>query len=167
MTQKNVDAVLKQWNQVKAEIEELAQLGQTSVNDLQKKVDAFVKSAEKDLKNIVDKDLPALVKRFQKEKVSLEKMVEKSINAEIKKAKKYLQGHKKELNKIQKLVESYLPKAAKKKATKKKTAKKSAKKKTTKKKVTTKKKTAKKKVAKKTTKKAAKKTTKKASAKKK
>lgn len=169
MTQKNVDALLKQWNQVKGEIEELTKLGQASVTDIQKKVDGFVKSAEKDFKNIVDKDLPALVKKFQKEKATLEKTVEKTVNEEIKKAKAYLEGHKKELNKIQKLVESYLPKkkkAAKKKATKKKATKKAASKKATKKKAAAKK-TTKKAVAKKTTKKAPAKTTKKAAPKKK
>lgn len=163
MTQKNVEAVLKQWNQMKNEIEQLSQVGQASLKEIQAKIDAFIKNAEKDLTDLVEKDLANLMKTFQKEKKSLEGLVEKRVNEEIKKAKAFLQGHKKELDKIQKLVETYVPALKKKSATKKTTKKKTATKKTTKKaaaKTATKK--ASKKTAKKVAKKAAKKTSKKA-----
>lgn len=82
-----------------------------------------------------------LVDKFHAEKKHLEKRIEKTVIAEVKKAKKFMDEQKKELNKIQKKVESAMSK--KKNAVKKKVVK------------------ATKKVAKKATKKVAKKTTKK------
>lgn len=150
MTQKKIT---KQWNEMKKEIENLVKKGQVSAKEVQKQVDIFIKTAEKDFGSIVDKDIPKLVTKLKKDRVSLEKKVEKMVNGEIKKAKKFLADQKKELNKLQKNLESYLPKksaAAKKTAKKKKTTKKKVTKKTTKK-------TAKKKATKKTTKKVTKK----------
>lgn len=77
-----------------------------------------------------------LVDKFHVEKKSLEKRIEKTVLDEVKKAKKFMNEQKKELNKMQKKVEVVLKK--KKAATKKKVASKATKKvaikKTTKKK---------------------------------
>ena len=43
MTQKNVEAVLKQWGQMKDEIEQLNKKGQSSLKEIQKQVDQFIK----------------------------------------------------------------------------------------------------------------------------
>lgn len=73
-----------------------------------------------------------LVDRFQSERKTLEKKIEKTVSEEVKKAKKFMNEQKKELDKIQKKVEVVLKK--KKTAKKKTTAKKApARKKTTKK----------------------------------
>jgi hypothetical protein len=70
-----------------------------------------------------------LVNKFHSEKKVLERRIEKTVLTEVKKAKKFMNDQKKELNKIQKKVEAALSKAKKttKKATKK-VAKKAAKK---------------------------------------
>ncbi|MBC7430141.1 MAG: hypothetical protein H7336_16120 [Bacteriovorax sp.] len=86
-----------------------------------------------------------LVDKFHVEKKSLEKKIEKTVIDEMKKAKKFMNEQKKELNKIQKKVEVAIKKRQ---ASMKKTAKKATKR-----------------VAKVTTKKVAKKATKKASTK--
>lgn len=76
-----------------------------------------------------------LVDKFHVEKKSLEKRIEKTVLEEVKKAKKFMNEQKKELDKIQKKVEVALKKkkkVSKKKATSKATKKSPAK--TTKKK---------------------------------
>lgn len=65
-----------------------------------------------------------LVNKFYSEKKSLEKRIEKTVIEEVKKAKKFMNEQKKELNKIQKKVEVAFKK--KKTVTKKKVAKKAA-----------------------------------------
>lgn len=80
-----------------------------------------------------------LVDKFRTEKKSLEKKIERTVSDEMKKAKKFMNEQKKELNKIQKKVEVALKK--KKTTVKKKAAPKATKKvaaKTTKKKASSK-----------------------------
>ena len=67
-----------------------------------------------------------LVDKFHSEKKVLEKRIEKTVLTEVKKAKKFMNDQKKELNRIQKKVEAALSKAKKK--TTKKVAKKASKK---------------------------------------
>ncbi|MFA6235850.1 MAG: hypothetical protein WC635_00875 [Bacteriovorax sp.] len=67
-----------------------------------------------------------LVDKFNVEKKSLEKRIEKTVLEEVKKAKKFMNEQKQELNKIQKKVEAAIKK--KKKTSKKKVAKKATKK---------------------------------------
>lgn len=113
----------------------------THMADAQKKVQDFVKTTEVELKNIVEKDLPTLLQKFNKEKAALEKTVEKTVKEEVKKAQNFVGSHKKELEKLQKKIEKMLdqrgiklPKALKSKSTKKtKTSKKATAKKATRK----------------------------------
>lgn len=84
-----------------------------------------------DLKREIDKLrkkhlVQGLVDKFHTEKKSLEKRIEKTVSEEMKKAKKFMNDQKKELNKIQKKVEVVLKK--KKTGIKKKTSSKSTKK---------------------------------------
>lgn len=60
-----------------------------------------------------------LVDKFHTEKKILEKRIEKTVLVEVKKAKKFMNDQKKELNKIQKKVEAALSKKTKKAAKKK------------------------------------------------
>ncbi len=95
-----------------------------------------------EIKNEIEKfrtkhTVEGLKSKFQNEKKVLEKKIEKTVIAEVSKAKKFLAEQKKELNKIQAKVESAIKKQTK--GTKKKTTKKVTKKaapKTTKKKAT-------------------------------
>lgn len=111
MTKKSITTLTKQWSDLKKEIETLVKKGQTSAKDTQKRIDAFLKSAEKDFNGIMDKDLPKFVSKIKREKATLEKRVEKLVNEEIRRAKKFLGEHKKELDKLQKSIESFLPKS--------------------------------------------------------
>lgn len=63
-----------------------------------------------------------LVTKFQAERKNLEKKIEKTVQEEVKKARKFMTEQKKELNKIQKKVEAVMKKTPKKKVAKKKTA---------------------------------------------
>jgi len=74
----------------------------------------------KEIENLKkNKALHGLVDKFHAEKKSLENKIEKSVQDEIKKAKKFLDDQKKELNLIQKKVENMLHKKQGKKSTKK------------------------------------------------
>ena len=75
-------------NEMKKEIESLVKRGQTSVKEVQKQVDSFIKSAEKEFNVVLEKDVPKLVVKLKKERNTLEKKVESIVNDEIKKAKK-------------------------------------------------------------------------------
>lgn len=79
--------------------------------------------------------LHGLVTKFNSEKKSLEKKIEKTVQLEIKKAKKFLDEQKRELNTLQKKVHTMISKKPKKAKASKKATKKVAKKvtKTTKK----------------------------------
>lgn len=103
-----------------------------------------------DLKHEIEKlrkkhVVQGLVDKFQVEKKSMEKRIEKTVLEEVKRAKKFMTEQKKELNKIQKKVEAALKnkktsskkKAAPKKAATKKVAAKATAK-TTKKKASSK-----------------------------
>lgn len=158
----------KNWKEFAKTVESTLKKNGIPFDQIQKKVKTLTNKAEKDFYKVMDKDLPKMLKNFRKEKQSLEKMVEATIQDEIKKAKKFIDEHKKELNKLQDRVEKYAMKtsktASKTASTARKKATKAAKKATKKVAKVTKKKTTKKKATKKTTKKKAvskKKTTKK------
>ena len=88
MANKTADAVLKSWKEVKVEIESL--LKSSKIKEVQTTFQKFVKTAEKDINRVVDKDLPKLVKKLQSERKTLEKAIDKAVQEEIKKAKKFV-----------------------------------------------------------------------------
>lgn len=121
-------------NNLKTDVESMIAKN-THMAEAQKKVQDFVKTTEAELKNIVEKDLPTLLQKFNKEKVALEKTVEKTVKEEVKKAQNFVGAHKKELEKLQKKIEEMLdqrgiklPQALKSKTTKKAKASKATKK---------------------------------------
>lgn len=84
-----------------------------------------------DLKNEIEKLkkrhlVQGLVDKFHAEKKILEKRIEKTVVEEVKKAKRFMNDQKKELNKIQKKVETVLSKRKNPKPSRKKTTKKVA-----------------------------------------
>jgi hypothetical protein len=83
-----------------------------SFQDLKKEIEGLKKNQA----------LHGIVSKFNAEKKSLEKRIEKTVHAEIKKAKTFLDEQKKELNGLQKKVETMLHKKTK-KTTKKVAAK--------------------------------------------
>ena len=121
--------VLGKINEIKSNVQTF--INDVNMSDIKASINAMVKDAQKDFHKIVDKDIAEMKKKLQKEKTEVEM-----------KAKKFLDGHKKELNalqaKIDKLVKSaknVKPAPVKKATTKKAVAKKVA----TKKKVSKKK----------------------------
>lgn len=115
--------VMGKINEIKSNVQTF--INDVNMTDIKASINAMVKDAQKDFHKIVDKDIAEMKKKLQKEKTQVEM-----------KAKKFLDGHKKELNtlqaKIDKLVKSAknvkaapVKKAtAKKVATKKKVSKK-------------------------------------------
>lgn len=131
-TKKKVKSVLSNWNSLKKEVQKY--VNEKKIKEMQTTVTKFVKNAGKDLNKTIDKDIHIVKKKFNDEKKQLENLIDKMIQTEIKKAKKFVADQKKEINRLQKKLENLIP--AKKKTTKKTTKKKTTKKKVTKKKTT-------------------------------
>ncbi len=124
---------------VMGKINELKSNVQTFINDvdvtaIKATLNAKMKEAQKDWNKLVDRDLQDMKKKLQKEKSEVEA-----------KAKKFLDGHKKELNALQSKIDKLVKSAKQMKAPAKKATSKKITKKVIAKKVATKKKVAKKK----------------------
>jgi hypothetical protein len=78
------EKVMGKINEIKKNVETF--IADVNVNELKESLNTMVKDAQKDFSNLVDKDLGALKTKFAKEKSILEK-----------KAKKFYEGHKKEI----------------------------------------------------------------------
>jgi histone H1/5 len=122
-SQERKEKVKKKINEIKSNVETF--ISDIKVEDLKKSFTLMMKEAQKDFHKIVDQDLDKMKKKFQKEKVELEK-----------KTKKFIDEQKKEINGLQSKLETLLKKTSKKapakakaaKTTVKKAAKKAAKK---------------------------------------
>ena len=88
-----------------------------NLQDVQKTVEGFVKSAQKDFKDVVGKDLKLVRNKFDKERKQVEKKVEKIIVQKMKQTATFLETQKGELDKLQKKIESLIPEQPKKKST--------------------------------------------------
>lgn len=118
---------IKSFSDIKKELNSLKV--KTNLGDAQKKVEKLIKKAEKDFKKLIENNIPDVMKKFQEEKVQIEVMVDKIIKEEIKKAKAFVAGQKKEFAKLQKKLEGILKTKKGKKPAKKATKKVSSKKK--------------------------------------
>ena len=104
----NKKQILDSWKKLQKDVNKFVK--DQKVDDLQKSVKDLVASAQKDLHNLYDKDVAKVKSKIKKEALYLEKKIEKVVNAEIKKAKKFVDGQKKELNKLQSKLEKMVPK---------------------------------------------------------
>lgn len=120
--------VMGKINELKSNVQTF--INDVNVQDIKASLNAMMKDAQKDWNKLVDRDLQDMKKKLQKEKAEVEV-----------KAKKFLDGHKKELNMLQAKIEKLVKSAKQVKAP----AKKASAKKATAKKVATKKKVSKKK----------------------
>jgi len=97
MNEGRKNRVIGKINEIKSNIETF--ISDVNVNDLKSSFNLMVKDAQKDFHKLMEKDLENLKKKLQTEKSEFEN-----------KAKKFLDGHKKELavlqSKIDKLVKS-------------------------------------------------------------
>jgi hypothetical protein len=140
---------LTNWKSLKKDINKFVR--ENNIVEVQNTVKKMVNQAEKDLKKYVDKDYKVIKKKFDSERRQVEKLLNRTLQAEVKRAKSFLEKQKKEITRLQTKLDKMAKaadkatkkKVTKKKATKKKTTKKVAKKATKKK--ATKKKTTKKK----------------------
>jgi len=80
--------IKKKLNEIKNNIETF--ISEVNVTELKESLNTMVKDAQKDLTKLVDKDLGQLKVKFNKEKLVLEK-----------KAKKFFDNHKKEIDSLQ------------------------------------------------------------------
>ena len=101
-----VKNVLESWNKVKQELHNFVK--EKNIKEIQSSVKAFVKNAKNDFHGLVGKDLTIIKKKFSDEKKQLEKLVDKVIQSEVKKAKIFVDVQKKELSKLQKKVEGFV-----------------------------------------------------------
>lgn len=99
------EKVMGKINEIKKNVETF--IADVNVNELKDSLNTMVKDAQKDFSNLVDKDLGALKTKFAKEKSILEK-----------KAKKFYDGHKKEINALQAKFEKMVKNSGKKAAPK-------------------------------------------------
>jgi hypothetical protein len=95
------------WNKLRKTIPQI--INQQKVKELQKDVQNLVKSAQSDIKKNMPKDMNEFKARVAQEAKVLEQTVNMVVGPELKKAKAFLQKHQKDLDKVQKTVESYLP----------------------------------------------------------
>jgi hypothetical protein len=94
--------VIGKINELKSNIENL--ISQVKVAEVKNSINAMVKDAQKDFNKLVDKDLEVVKNKLIKEKADIEK-----------KAKKFFDNHKKELNSLQAKVEKLIKANSKKK----------------------------------------------------
>ncbi|MFP5386345.1 MAG: hypothetical protein ACLGHN_09725 [Bacteriovoracia bacterium] len=80
--------VIDKINEIRANIESF--IADVNINELKSSFNTMIKDAQKDINNLVDRDLENVKKKLQKEKVDLES-----------KAKKFLEKQKKELATLQ------------------------------------------------------------------
>lgn len=120
--------VLGKINELKTNVQTF--INDVNVSEIKASLNAKMKEAQKDWNKLVDRDLQDMKKKLQKEKAEVEI-----------KAKKFLDGHKKELHALQARIDKLVKSAKRVKAP----AKKATTKKAIMKKVATKKKVAKKK----------------------
>jgi hypothetical protein len=99
------EKVMGKINEIKKNVETF--IADVNVTELKESLNTMVKDAQKDFSNLVDKDLGALKTKFAKEKSILEK-----------KAKKFYEGHKKEINALQAKFEKMVKNSGKKPAPK-------------------------------------------------
>jgi hypothetical protein len=99
------EKVMGKINEIKKNVETF--IADVNVNELKESLNTMVKDAQKDFSNLVDKDLGVLKTKFAKEKGILEK-----------KAKKFYEGHKKEINALQAKFEKMVKTSGKKQAPK-------------------------------------------------
>ena len=121
MSEGTKNKVIGKINEIKSNVETF--LADVNVKDLKSSLNLLVQDAQKDFNKLVEKDLHAVKAKLQKERADIEK-----------KAKKFLDGHKKELDGLQAKIEKLLKrgKAQKKAAPAKKVAKKKVSKKVSK-----------------------------------
>ncbi|MBI2518826.1 MAG: hypothetical protein HYV97_00335 [Bdellovibrio sp.] len=101
-----VKTVLESWNKVKQELHNFVK--EKKIKEIQSSVKAFVRNAKNDFNGIVGKDLTDIKRKFKDEKKQLELLVDKVIQAEVKKAKQFVDLQKNELSKLQKKVEGFV-----------------------------------------------------------
>ena len=80
--------VIEKINEIRANIESF--IADVNINELKSSFNTMIKDAQKDINNLVDRDLENVKKKLQKEKVDLEA-----------RAKKFLDNQKKELANLQ------------------------------------------------------------------
>ncbi|PIP94469.1 MAG: hypothetical protein COW00_16725 [Bdellovibrio sp. CG12_big_fil_rev_8_21_14_0_65_39_13] len=124
---KKMNTVFDEWKKIKNEVTKKAKDGNLNIKEVQHLIQKVVKQAEGDIKGLVDHDVKKVMSRLKTERKALEKMVDDVLQAEMKKAKTFLNSYKKQLKGMQKTVEKTLKnkvkvKVVKKKVTKKKSA---------------------------------------------
>jgi len=107
MVQKNKQQIIDSLKAFKGNVDTF--LKENNLKDLQASVEKLIKDAQQDLNTVIDKDIKVFKKKFMAEKKAIESLV----NAEINKAKKFVEAQKKEFTKLANKLESLIPEKAK------------------------------------------------------
>jgi hypothetical protein len=97
--------VMGKFNEIKSNIETF--ISDVNVNELKQSLNTMIKDAQKDFSKLVDRDVESMKKKLQKEKADIES-----------KAKKFLDGHKKEVAMLQAKIDKLMKATAKLRKTK-------------------------------------------------
>lgn len=100
MTEETKNKVMGKINEIKSNIESF--ISDVNVHELKASFNNMVKDAQKDFNKLVEKDIESVRSKLQKEKADIEK-----------KAKKFLDGHKKELSSLQGKIDKLMKAAGK------------------------------------------------------
>ena len=139
---KEIKSILDSWKKLKKNLSKSVK--ENKYQEVQKQVRNFFKDSQTNINRKVDKDVDSIKRKFLKEKNNIEKILDVALNKEIKRVTSFIDAQKKELDKLQKLIQKFSKKTKKKvtkkkkvvkkkKVTKRKVSKKSASKKVTKK----------------------------------
>lgn len=100
------DLIKKTWGQVQKEFKKV--INNNHIQEIQSLVKKFLNKAQNDYLKMAKGDLKLNIKTVKKELKQIEKSIDQLIQAEIKKAKSFLQSQKKELSRFQKKLETSL-----------------------------------------------------------
>ncbi|MBL7665855.1 MAG: hypothetical protein JNM93_12035 [Bacteriovoracaceae bacterium] len=105
---------LVNWKTLKQDIDKF--IKENNIHEVKATVKKMVNKAQGDINQLVDKDVSVIKKRFQVEKKQVEKLLQKTLQAEVKRAKSFLELQKREItklqNKLDKISKMAAPKAA-------------------------------------------------------
>lgn len=122
----NVQKMISKLTDLKCAIVQFKE--NNSLNDAKERLSTFVQTARDEIKTFATGDLKDLKKRFEAEKRQVESFIEKTLNAEVKKAKSFIKEQKSELHRVQKDLEKIIKVSVKAPKKKKPAAKKATRK---------------------------------------
>ena len=102
---KEIKSLLDSWQKLKKDL--YKSVKKNKYEEVQKQVHKFFKDSQTNINKKVDKDIGSIKKKFAKEKNNIEKILDGALKKEIKRVTKFIEMQKKELDKLQKLIQKF------------------------------------------------------------